>query len=98
MPDDRLAGGRAWSHAQAADLVAQAMRELQSASTASQAAADLGALARPATHRDHLNPTWSHRWRSLSCWPPRGRSAPWCNAPLLSASPPPHRHRQHPPK
>ena len=46
-------GGRAWSHAQAADLVAQAMRELQSARPAPKAAAELGALARLATHRDH---------------------------------------------
>jgi geranylgeranyl diphosphate synthase type I len=47
------AGGRAWSQAQADDLLAQAMRELQSASPAPPAAAELGALARLATHRDH---------------------------------------------
>jgi geranylgeranyl diphosphate synthase type I len=47
------AGGRAWSQAQADDLLAQAMRELQSASPAPQAAAELAALARLATHRDH---------------------------------------------
>jgi geranylgeranyl diphosphate synthase type I len=48
-----IAGGRAWSQAQADDLLAQAMQELQSASPAPQAATELGALARLATHRDH---------------------------------------------
>jgi geranylgeranyl diphosphate synthase, type I len=48
-----LAGGRAWSQAQADDLLAQAMRELESASPAPRAAVELGALARLATHRDH---------------------------------------------
>ena len=48
-----IAGGRAWSQAQADELLAQAMRELQSASPAPKAAAELGVLARLATHRDH---------------------------------------------
>ena len=48
-----IAGGRAWSQAQADDLLAQAMRELQSASPAPRVAAELAALARLATHRDH---------------------------------------------
>jgi geranylgeranyl diphosphate synthase type I len=48
-----IAGGRAWSRAQADDLLAQAMRELRSAGPTSQAAAELGTLARLATHRDH---------------------------------------------
>ncbi|HEX6405497.1 MAG TPA: family 2 encapsulin nanocompartment cargo protein polyprenyl transferase [Pseudonocardiaceae bacterium] len=48
-----IAGGRAWSQAQAEDLVAHAMRELQSAGPTPRAAADLAALARLATHRDH---------------------------------------------
>jgi geranylgeranyl diphosphate synthase type I len=48
-----IAGGRAWGQAQADGLLAQAMRELQSASPAPRAAAELGALARLATHRDH---------------------------------------------
>jgi geranylgeranyl diphosphate synthase, type I len=47
------AGGRAWSQAQADELVAQAMRELHCASPSPRAAAELGALARLATHRDH---------------------------------------------
>ena len=47
------AGGRAWSQAQADELVAQAMRELHCASPAPRTAAELGALARLATHRDH---------------------------------------------
>ena len=47
------AGGRAWSQVQADELVAQAMRELRCASPAPRAAAELGALARLATHRDH---------------------------------------------
>jgi geranylgeranyl diphosphate synthase type I len=48
-----IAGGRAWSQAQADELLAQAMEELQSASPTPRAAAELGALARLATHRDH---------------------------------------------
>lgn len=48
-----IAGGRAWSQAQADDLLTQAMRELHLASPALRAAAELGALARLATHRDH---------------------------------------------
>jgi geranylgeranyl diphosphate synthase type I len=48
-----IAGGRAWSQTQADDLLAQAMQDLQSASPAPRAAAELGALARLATHRDH---------------------------------------------
>jgi geranylgeranyl diphosphate synthase, type I len=47
------AGGRAWSQAQADELVAQAMQELHCASPAPRSAAELGALARLATHRDH---------------------------------------------
>jgi geranylgeranyl diphosphate synthase, type I len=48
-----LAGGRAWSQAQADDLIAQAIRELYSADPTPRAAAELGALAALATHRDH---------------------------------------------
>lgn len=48
-----IAGGRAWSQAQADELLAQAMRELHCASPAPKAAAELGALARMATYRDH---------------------------------------------
>jgi geranylgeranyl diphosphate synthase type I len=48
-----IAGGRTWSQAQADDLLAQAMRQLHCASPAPRAAAELGALARLATHRDH---------------------------------------------
>jgi geranylgeranyl diphosphate synthase, type I len=47
------AGGRDWSQEQADELLAQAMRELHCASPAARAAAELGALARLATHRDH---------------------------------------------
>ncbi|MBV8992565.1 MAG: polyprenyl synthetase family protein [Pseudonocardiales bacterium] len=47
------AGGRTWSQAQVDELVVQAMRELHCASPAPKAAAELGALARLATHRDH---------------------------------------------
>jgi geranylgeranyl diphosphate synthase type I len=47
------ADGRTWSQAQADDLLAQAMRQLHRASPAPRAAAELGALARLATHRDH---------------------------------------------
>jgi len=48
-----LAGGRAWSQTQADGLLSQAMQELQSASPTPRATAELGALARLATHRDH---------------------------------------------
>jgi geranylgeranyl diphosphate synthase type I len=48
-----IAGGRARSQTQADELLTRAMRELQCASPAPQAAAELGALARLATHRDH---------------------------------------------
>ena len=48
-----IAGGRDWSQAQADDLLAQAMRQLHCASPVPRAAAELGALARLATHRDH---------------------------------------------
>ena len=48
-----IAGGRTWSQAQADDLLAQAMRQLHCASPVPRAAAELGALARLATHRDH---------------------------------------------
>jgi geranylgeranyl diphosphate synthase, type I len=48
-----LAGGRIWSQAQVAELLAQAMRQLPACGPASRAAAELGALARLATHRDH---------------------------------------------
>jgi geranylgeranyl diphosphate synthase type I len=48
-----IAGGRDWSQTQADNLLAQAMRELHGASLAPRAAAELGALARLATHRDH---------------------------------------------
>lgn len=47
------AGGRAWSHTQADDLLAQAMRELGSACPAARPAREIGALARLATRRDH---------------------------------------------
>jgi geranylgeranyl diphosphate synthase type I len=46
------AGGRAFSQAQADQLLAQAMRQLHCANSAANAA-ELGALARLATHRDH---------------------------------------------
>lgn len=48
-----IAGGRDWSQKQTDDLLAQAMRQLHRASPASPAAAELGAVARLATHRDH---------------------------------------------
>ncbi len=48
-----LAGGRTWSQTQADDLLAQAMQKLQSARPTPQATAELAALARLATHRDH---------------------------------------------
>jgi geranylgeranyl diphosphate synthase, type I len=47
------AGGRAFSQAQADELLAEAMRQLHSAHPAPRAAAELGALARLATQRDH---------------------------------------------
>jgi geranylgeranyl diphosphate synthase, type I len=46
------AGGRAFSQAQADQLLAQAMRQLHCANPAANGA-ELGALARLATHRDH---------------------------------------------
>jgi geranylgeranyl diphosphate synthase type I len=48
-----LAGGRAWSRARAEELQAQAMGHLRSAEPAARAGAELAALARLATHRDH---------------------------------------------
>jgi geranylgeranyl diphosphate synthase type I len=48
-----IAGVRTWCQTQAEDLLAQAMRELQSASPTPRAAGELNALARLATHRDH---------------------------------------------
>ncbi len=48
-----MAGGRAWSQAQADDLLAGALRQLRLAGPTAQAAAELSALARLATHRDH---------------------------------------------
>lgn len=48
-----IAGGRAWSQTQAEDLLARAMRELQSANPTPRAATELSSLARLATHRDH---------------------------------------------
>jgi geranylgeranyl diphosphate synthase, type I len=45
-----IAGGRAWSHTQVDDLLAQAMRQLP---PTAQAVSELGALARLATHRDN---------------------------------------------
>ncbi|MGH3771927.1 MAG: family 2 encapsulin nanocompartment cargo protein polyprenyl transferase [Pseudonocardiaceae bacterium] len=48
-----IAGGRAWSQTQVDDLLAQAMRDLGSASPTPRAARELGALARLATHRDN---------------------------------------------
>lgn len=47
-----VAGGRAWSQAQADDLLAQALGDLQSAAPTARAAAELGALARLVTRRD----------------------------------------------
>jgi geranylgeranyl diphosphate synthase type I len=47
-----LAGGRAWSQAQADDLLGRAMHHLRSAGPTARAAAELGALARLATRRD----------------------------------------------
>jgi geranylgeranyl diphosphate synthase, type I len=48
-----IAGGRAWSQTQVDDLLARAMRELESANPTPQAARELGALAQLATHRDN---------------------------------------------
>ncbi len=48
-----IAGGRAWSQTQADDLLAGALRQLGLADPIAQAAAELGALARLVTHRDH---------------------------------------------
>lgn len=47
-----IAGGRNWSQTQVDELLAQAMRDLESASPTPRAARELGALARQATHRD----------------------------------------------
>jgi geranylgeranyl diphosphate synthase type I len=48
-----FAGGRAWSQSQVDDLLAQAMRELTATNSTARAVAELGAIARLATHRDH---------------------------------------------
>jgi geranylgeranyl diphosphate synthase, type I len=48
-----IAGGRTWSQSQADDLLAEALCQLRSAGLRARAAAELGALARLATHRDH---------------------------------------------
>jgi geranylgeranyl diphosphate synthase type I len=48
-----IAGGRAWSRAEAARLCAQALRQLWSAVPRSRPAADLASLARLITSRDH---------------------------------------------
>jgi geranylgeranyl diphosphate synthase type I len=48
-----IAGGRAWSRAEAARLCAQALRQLWSAVPRSRPAADLASLARLITCRDH---------------------------------------------
>ncbi|MGH3776251.1 MAG: family 2 encapsulin nanocompartment cargo protein polyprenyl transferase [Pseudonocardiaceae bacterium] len=48
-----VAGGRAWSQTQVDDLLAQAMRDLESARPVPRAARELGALSRLATHRDN---------------------------------------------
>ncbi|GAA3642537.1 hypothetical protein GCM10022267_31420 [Lentzea roselyniae] len=47
------AGGRAWSQTQADELLAHALAQLRSAAVDSRACAELAALARLATHRDH---------------------------------------------
>jgi geranylgeranyl diphosphate synthase type I len=47
-----IAGGRAWSRAEAARLLARALRHLSSAGVAARPAAALVALARLVTHRD----------------------------------------------
>ena len=46
------AGGRVWSQSQATELLDAALAELDAAEPASQAAAELAALARRAVHRD----------------------------------------------
>ena len=48
-----LAGGRAWSQAEADELLARAMDELGAAGPAPRAAAELAGLAHLATRRDH---------------------------------------------
>lgn len=48
-----VAGGRAWSQAQAGDLLAQALRHMRLAGPTARAATELSALASLATHRDH---------------------------------------------
>jgi geranylgeranyl diphosphate synthase type I len=48
-----LAGGRAWSLAQADHLLAEALRQLRSAGPIERAAAELEGLARLVTRRDH---------------------------------------------
>jgi geranylgeranyl diphosphate synthase type I len=48
-----LAGGRAWSQAQADDRLARAVRRLRAADPDARAAAELAGLARLATRRDH---------------------------------------------
>jgi geranylgeranyl diphosphate synthase type I len=48
-----IAGGRAWSQTQVDDLLARAMRELESANPIPRAARELGALAQLAIHRDN---------------------------------------------
>ncbi|MDQ5855819.1 MAG: polyprenyl synthetase family protein [Actinomycetota bacterium] len=48
----RIAGGRTWSQIQVDGLLALAMHDLQAAGPVAQAAGELGALARLATHRD----------------------------------------------
>lgn len=48
-----VAGGRDWSQAQADELLAQALRRLESTGVAAQAGTELGALSRLITLRDH---------------------------------------------
>lgn len=48
-----IAGGRAWSQAQADDLLAESLDRLQAARPRARAAAELAGLARLATRRDH---------------------------------------------
>ncbi|MGH3939301.1 MAG: family 2 encapsulin nanocompartment cargo protein polyprenyl transferase [Pseudonocardiaceae bacterium] len=48
-----LAGGRAWSQAQAEELLAAGLHQLHLAGLTARADAELGALARLATRRDH---------------------------------------------
>jgi geranylgeranyl diphosphate synthase type I len=47
------AGGRAWSQGHADDLLVRALHELRSASPSARAGAELGAVARMVTRRDH---------------------------------------------